>query len=178
MTQFPKQPTQPRQQEPGLPKVPPFMQGDMIDKKQPLATVPKKIEPRLWLAFGWLADAVLNEQKTGSLRDWGVVEANEWKRRQFVYAFDEPPSKGGKRLALLEITQTPYKVDTKKLRKSDYVAFGLAYAQAFGLKSPSGRTPEEIWEGWKNNSEEYYVIRFRVIQVYDQLAPQRKVIHG
>ena len=166
----------PKQPEPGIPKVPEFMMGDQKDRAQPLATVPKHIKIRRWLVFGFLSDAVLNEQKTMALRNWGDIEANEWKRRQLCYAYDKPPSKGGKRLALLEITQTPYKIQTDKLRKSDFFASGLAYAQAQGKKAPSGRAPEEIWESLKNSSEEYYVIRFRVIQIYDLLAPKRNSI--
>lgn len=165
--------TQQKQPELGLPKLPEFMMGDQKDKAQPLATVVKKIKPQRWLNFGWLADAVLNEQKTMALRNWGDIEALEWKRRMYAYCYDKPPSKGGRRLALLEITQTPYKVQTDKLRKSDFFASGLAYAQAQGQRAPSGKTPEEVWEGWKNNPEEYYVIRFRVVQVYSQLAPKR-----
>ena len=103
--------------EPGLPKLPDFMMGDQIRENQPIATVPKKTEVRRWLIFGWLSDAVLNSQKTLALRDWGLIEALEWKRRMLAYAYDKPPSKGGTRLALLEITHTPYQMETKKLRK-------------------------------------------------------------
>lgn len=171
MTQQP-----PKQPEPGLPKLPEFMMGDQKDKSQPLATVPKNIKVRRWLYFGWLTDAVLNEQKTLALRDWGNVEALEWKRRMLCYAYDEPPSMGGKRLALLEISHTPYKKSTKKLRQSDYFASGLAYAQAQGQKAPDGKTPEQVWEYLKSSDKEYWVVRFRVLQLYAQLAPRRTSI--
>lgn len=148
----------------------PVFVADQVDRSQLPGTV-APIVPRRWLAFGWTTEAVLIGQKTLTLRDISVVEAHQWQNGELVYAYDEPPSAGGRRWALLRLLAQPYQVLTSELRKSDFNALGFGYLEAYGRRSPSGRAPGEIWAAWQQRPKRLAVFRFRVERLYDQLAP-------
>lgn len=157
-------------------RVPPFLMGDRIDKRQPPSAISPGPKVEKWLVFGWLIPAVLAGQKTLAFRNWGPIEALSWKRGQLAYAYDIDPGKGGNRLALLRITHTPYKTRLSDLRNSEFVASGLMYAQSMGLRNPLGQQPIEVWNNMKQNDLEVWVVRFRIEQIYDQRAPERSSV--
>ena len=160
------------QQAQVLRRIPSQARGDQIDKSAPpRGTAP--VEPRKWLVFGWTTPAVMNSQKTLTLRAMGPVEAVQWRMGELVYAYDRDPSEGGERLALLRLTHDPYEVSTVQLRKSDFNALGFGYLQAMGITAPNGNTPAQIWQRMQQAPERLYVVRFRVERLYDSRAPTR-----
>lgn len=163
------------QQAQVLRRIPSQARGDQIDKSAPpRGTAP--VEPRKWLVFGWTTPAVVNSQKTLTLRAMGPVEAVQWRMGELVYAYDRDPSDGGERLALLRLTHDPYEVSTMQLRKSDFNALGFGYLQAMGITAPNGNTPTQIWQRMQQTPERLYVVRFRIERLYDARAPTRGII--
>ena len=164
------------QQGKQLRRMPSQARGDQVDKSAPpRGTAP--VEPRKWLVFGWTTPAMVNSQKTLTLRAMGPVEAVQWRMGELVYAYDRDPSDGGERLALLRLTHDPYEVNTVQLRKSDFNALGFGYLQAMGITAPNGNTPTQIWQRMQQAPEQLYVVRFRVERLFDSRAPTRGIIN-
>ncbi|KKL14495.1 hypothetical protein LCGC14_2515090, partial [marine sediment metagenome] len=154
-------------------KLPP-VQGEQIDKR-----IPDEYEQplvRKWLTFGWLMVPTLEGQKTITLRDWGPIEGVQWKHGELFYAYDIPPSEGGRRLALLRVMQEPFVEFTARLRMADYHKLGFSYAMANQLTAPSGRTALQVWEDLHNNPKSLWLLRFVVERVFEQGRKERGTV--
>ena len=127
-------------------------------------------------SFGWLIDAVVQGHKTMTLRDWETIEGVQWKQGELVYAYDQPPSEGGKRIALLRLASEPFSDSTIKLKNSDFMKLGYSFALATQATPPSGRTIEQMWSDMHTKPQRLWVVRFTLERLYDQLAPERGTI--
>ncbi|KKK70512.1 hypothetical protein LCGC14_2923260, partial [marine sediment metagenome] len=153
----------------------PLMITDRIDKSQIPQTAAEPTARR-WLTFGWLIDAVVQGHKTMTLRDWEPIEGVQWKQGELVYAYDNPPSEGGKRIALLRLASEPFSDSTIKLKNSDFIKLGYSFALATQATPPSGRTIEQMWSDMHTKPQRLWIVRFTLERLYDQLAPERGTI--
>jgi len=153
----------------------PLMITDRIDKSQIPQTAAEPTARR-WLTFGWLIDAVVQGHKTMTLRDWEPIEGVQWKQGELVYAYDQPPSEGGKRIALLRLASEPFSDSTIKLKNSDFIKLGYSFALATQATPPSGRTIEQMWSDMHTKPQRLWIVRFTLERLYDQLAPERGTI--
>ena len=181
-TRVPKQP-QPRPRRAGQRvdvTVPRKRGTQMVTDRLPRsARQPAVVEPAVlrWMEFGWLSPAVVEGHKTMTLRDWGQVEGAQWRQGELFYAYDDPPSAGGRKLALLRVSTQPYEDTTAALKPAAFQGLGLEYAVAHRLAPPHGVTAVEMWESWHANPRRLWVVRFTVERIYDQLAPQAGTVH-
>lgn len=149
---------------------------DQLSKGQPPPTTSKKEEPRKWLNMGWMIEAVLNGHKTLALMPWTAAEANEHQKGDLFEIFDSPPSRGGKKMVIIRLTQTPYEVRTDELSKGNRTAMGFEYLKAFGTKSPGGMSMDEVEEGLKNKPTKLWAVHFKIEQLVDKEAPIRETV--
>lgn len=89
-------------------------------KRQELVNTPSgglkriKVKPKGVISFAWTTDALLSGNKTVTRRNWKTSYAAQFKKDDLVYAYDKRPDFGGKPVALLRLTQTPYRQSTDK----------------------------------------------------------------
>ena len=75
----------------------------------------------LWISFSWTLEPLLEGVKTVTRRTWKPKYAARFHKDDLVIAYDKMPYHGGKRVALLKLTQDPYIENTKNLLIEDWV---------------------------------------------------------
>lgn len=114
-----------------------------------------------YISFAWTTKALFHG-KTVTRRHWNDDWARRWKKGDYAAAYDRNPQWGGSQVALIQLTDTPYKENTSKIPDEDWINEGFAYLESIGEKV-NGKTPREFWDAWKNDAEDIWVIRFRVV---------------
>lgn len=61
------------------------------------------------LSFAWTTYALLSGKKTVTRRDWNDNYAKRFREGMLVDAYDKSPRFGGKKIAVIRLTKTPYK---------------------------------------------------------------------
>lgn len=97
-------------------------------------------------------------------RRWDRVYARRFRRGDQVAAFDRQARFGGRRVAVIELTDDPVEAWTDQIPDSDFEAEGFAYLQEVGARV-NGRTPGALWEEWRRQPERLWVVRFRLVKV-------------
>ena len=123
-----------------------------------------KAEPSGWISFAWTADALVNGHKTVTRREWTDNYAARFHQGDLLRAYDKRPAWGGKAVALIRLTQTPYKQRSDRLPATDWYAEGFAWLQ--GAKKTVGKeTPREVWRRWQDEPQDFWVIKFEVVEL-------------
>ncbi len=154
-------------------KEPPSDGGEINKPEKKAAGKQNEDIPRKWVSIGWLSDAAINGFKKLTLQPWTDAEASQYEKGDLLELFDKPPSGGGTKLGIVRITQTPFRVRTDELTKSDFSSLGFDYLKAFMIKSPGGQTASEIEEEFKNKPSKLWAVHFKVEQLVDPKAPMR-----
>lgn len=123
-----------------------------------------RAEPKGWISFAWTTEALLVGAKTVTRRAWKDSYAFRFSQGNIVTAYDKRPDFGGKAVALLRLSQTPYKERSDKIPLVDWINEGFEYLQTRG-KKVNGRTPKDFWEEWQAKPETLWVIRFEIVEL-------------
>jgi hypothetical protein len=115
------------------------------------------------ISFAWTTAALLAGEKTVTRRDWKPQYAARFQEGDLLAAYDRQPRFGGKRVATIRLTQTPYLESTEYAPTQDYVAEGFKYLDERGILV-DGLTPPRLWRAWKLLPRELYVVRFRLVE--------------
>lgn len=90
------------------------------------------------ISFAWTTQALIDGKKTVTRRDWNDKYAKTFKKGDWVQAYDKNPRSGGKRIGIIEITETPYKqwlhevTDADEIKEGGLWGSGKAYQEAMG----------------------------------------------
>ena len=118
------------------------------------------------ISFGWTAPAIVARAKTVTRREWDDRYAFRFRHGEIVQAFDRSPRYGGKRIALIRLTEIPYKENLANMPDGDYAAEGFEYLHKHPeLISPSGKKMFGdcgAWalNRWRKHGGEVWVIHF------------------
>ena len=132
--------------------------------------------PRKWLSLGWLSKAAINGYKNLTLQPWTAVEADQYEKGDLIELYIKPPSRGGTRLGVVRLTQTPFQIRTDELTKSDFSAMGFDYLKAMMIHSPGGMTAGEIEEEMKTKPTKLWAVHFKIEQLTDPKDPIRGTV--
>lgn len=121
-------------------------------------------EPKGWISFSWTTPALVNGEKTVTRRDWKDSHASRFSQGDIVKAYDRRPDLGGRPVALIRLTHTPYRQSTERIPPMDWWGEGFAYLQSIG-KKVGGKAPRELWDEWKDNPVDVWVIRFDMVEL-------------
>ncbi len=133
------------------------------------------------ISFSWTTPALLAGEKTVTRRDWAERHAMTFHTGDLVQAWDKVPFAGGKKVAIIRLTQAPYLADINEAPDSDYGAEGFGYMEGHGIEMPSGVVPNYLddrgrelksgpmnwdrWEFWKATRARLWVVRFKLESV-------------
>jgi len=102
-------------------------------------------------------------QKTETRRYWKDSYARQFKKGDQIQAYDRNSRAGGKRMALLRLTQDPYQESLRGMPGNAWYREGFEYLQQMGAKM-NGLTPSEFWEKWRQSDGVVWVICFELIK--------------
>lgn len=123
-----------------------------------------KAEPVGWISFAWTTSALINGHKRVTRRDWTDNYAARFHQGDLLHAYDKRPEWGGKAVALIRLTHTPYKQSTEKAPETDWYNEGFAWLHSH-RKKVDGMEPRELWQDWKDNPRDMWVIRFEILEL-------------
>lgn len=121
------------------------------------------------ISFAWTTPALLAGAKTVTRRNWQPRYARGFTAGQLVDAYDRSPRIGGKKVATIRLTKTPYLQPTSLMTEDDFRREGIAWMVQNGIKPMmvAGVTPVHDWrmwwDQWKRADELVYVIEFEVV---------------
>ncbi len=121
----------------------------------------------LIISFGWTVAALLARRKTCTRRDWNDGYAARFEEGQLLAAWDKSPRFHGHQVAVVQLTQKPYKELTRLAPESDWEAEGFAYLSFISAKI-DGYKPIELWQMWHAEDMELWVVRFSIREILPQ----------
>ncbi len=116
------------------------------------------------IAFNWTVTAFLAGAKTVTRRDWKDSYAQTFKKGELVAAFNKQRRFGGKQIGIIKLTKTPYKENTRDIPEEDWIKEGMHVLQG-EKKLIDGLIPAEFWMRWKEEPEDLWVVRFRIVEL-------------
>lgn len=119
------------------------------------------------ISFAWTTPALLAGRKTVTRRDWNDGYAQRFRKGDLVQAYDRSPRYGGRRVAVIRLTVDPYKELTNDVPATDWEAEGFAYLTEIGA-TPGGRTPDDVWDSWRDDPTDLWVVHFELVEVTAQ----------
>ncbi len=123
------------------------------------------------ISFSWTTPALLAGEKTVTRRDWKERHATAFHEGDLVQAWDKVPFAGGKKIAIIRLTQRPYLEDISGAWNSDYWAEGFNYMTREGIAFPDKGAPVSgipdfpAWLRWKATGVSLWVVRFKLESV-------------
>ena len=134
--------------------------ADQPEQQPAIAQQPKK-----FISFGWTDDELLEGKKTVTRRAWPGQYARTFRKGDLIAATDKSPTKGGEAIALIRLTENPYKENLADLTKEEVEAEGFP-----------NLTPEEFRNRFfKGKLQDVWVLRFEVVEILKpQEQPQEK----
>lgn len=120
--------------------------------------------PRSWISFAWTTKALIEGVKRVTRRTWKDNYATQFNQGDLVTAYDKQPRFGGKPVAIIRLTQTPYRQMSDKVSTMDWHDEGFAWMEKQGLKVGK-LTPRQLWDQWHDQPEFFWVIRFEVVEL-------------
>ena len=114
------------------------------------------------ISFAWTTPAVKADRKTCTRREWDDDFASRFHVGGRVQGYDKNPRNGGKKFCIIEITDL-YKERLCDIPMADWDHEGFGYLT--GIKvTLNGLMPIEIWNSWKKQKHEVWVVRFKVVK--------------
>jgi hypothetical protein len=126
------------------------------------------------ITFSATTDALLARQKTVTRRNWKPRHANKFKPDDLVAAYDRSPRNGGRRVAVIRITDPPRLESTGSMPPEEWYAEGFEYMQSRGMLvrlHAKESTPAQLWQDWKTNPRSMWVVRFELVEVLSVNLP-------
>lgn len=122
------------------------------------------------ISFAWTTPALIAGHKTCTRRDWRDDYAARFEAGALVAAYDRSPRFKGRQVATIKLTQNPYKESTADMPEDDWIAEGFAY-MTYNGKQLKGLTPRQVWETWRADPLELWVVRFELVEPEPSSAP-------
>lgn len=93
-----------------------------------------------------------------------------WKTDEQAQAYTSSPRIGGIQIGVIQLTQAPYRENTRDMPESDYEAEGFAWLSRHPTAAPRRERytfTRRGWEEWKAQSAEMWVVRFSLLSLTD-----------
>lgn len=120
------------------------------------------------ICFAWTTAALVVGAKTCTRRKWPPNWARQFHKGDLVVAYDRSPRYGGKQVAMIRLTQDPYRENTADAPDADYEAEGLAWMEREMLPIFQNKRrftfANDFWDAWKNEAEDVWVVRFELVK--------------
>lgn len=110
------------------------------------------------ISFGWTAPAIVVKVKRVTRRDWPDHYARQFRCGEAYQAYDRSPRVGGQKLFTIRLLEL-YKERACDVPEEDWELEGFAFLEQAGI-TLKGRTPREVWQGWKESVRPLWVARF------------------
>jgi hypothetical protein len=104
------------------------------------------------ISFAWTTKVLLAGKKTMTRRFWDDNYAKRFKKGGLVLAYDKSPRKGGKRVAVIQLTRDPYKQHLDEMTDEDEKKEGGLWSSAMAFVAVISQYGSEPW-----------VIEFKVV---------------
>lgn len=118
------------------------------------------------ICFAETTPALLAGAKTVTRREWRRGYAETFNADELVQAWDKSPRNGGKKVATIRLTQTPYLEVAADIPHDDYIHEGFEYMDLHGLTLFGGKRPLEVFDAWRNDENtNLWVVRFMLVGV-------------
>jgi hypothetical protein len=121
-------------------------------------------KPRSWISFAWTTRALIEGHKLVTRRTWTDNYAAQFNQGDLVTVYDKRPNWGGRPVAIIRLTQTPYRQMSDKVSQLDWKLEGFAWMEAHGMKVGKV-SPKQLWKQWHDEPENFWVIRFEVVEI-------------
>ncbi len=136
--------------------------------------------------FNWTCPALLAGAKKVTRRQWADRHAAGFKEGDYVQAWDKSPRvKGAKRVAVIQLTETPWKEAAILMDQADYIEEGLFFLSKNPHLVPEemkrmlaldgfGNLPAGMWmwfQHWRETGGDQWVIRFKVMSYVEPDIP-------
>jgi hypothetical protein len=115
------------------------------------------------ISFGWTSAPLLAGEKTVTRRNWKPRYAESFKAGEQCWALDKVYFAGGKRIAVIELTEAPYLENTVRIPNKDWYFEGFDFMTKAEL-TVDGKRPFDFWRDWYVNPTDLYVVRFKVVR--------------
>jgi len=121
------------------------------------------------ISFSWTTAPLVAGAKTVTRREWKDEYAAQFRTGQRLAAYDRSPRFGGQAVAVIELTEAPYRESSADAPQSDYAAEGLAWLEergrllgglGSGRHAPHARA---FWRLWHAFPRDLWVVRFTVV---------------
>ncbi len=138
------------------------------------------------ISFAWTTPALLAGAKVVTRRQWADRYAAGFKVDDYVQAWDKSPRvKGAKRVAVIQLIETPWKEAAILMDQEDYLQEGLFFLSKSPHLVPEemkrmldmdgyGKLPGAMWhwfQNWRETAGELWVVRFKVIEYVGAPVP-------
>lgn len=137
------------------------------------------------ISFAWTTPALLAHPdplaKTCTRRDWATKTVQSMHEGDSCWAYDRNPRIGGKPVAIIRLTESPYVESTADAPDTDYEAEGFMWfdkpahhqwrALVMGKIAKEMRLPTDfnnmygLWHEWRRSDAMLTVVRFEVREV-------------
>ena len=111
------------------------------------------------MSWAKLDDGIFDHEKIANLSD-GAQLAHV---RGIVYCARN--SGNPHRVAIIRLTQDPFRELSSEIPEEDWYAEGFEYAMAHDLRFRKKTTAQEVWDFWKAEPHYQWVVRFEIVEV-------------
>lgn len=126
--------------------------------------------PRI-ISFAETTPALLAGEKTVTRREWQPQYAARWKAGDEALAYSKNPRAGGKPVARIRLTAAPRLESTATIPPEDWEREGFRYLEGRNLTLFGGMEPADVWNDWLGRPRDLWVVRFEVIEVFEEVKP-------
>jgi hypothetical protein len=115
------------------------------------------------MSFAYTLAPFLSGAKSRTRREWMENYAKSFKKGDLVSALNKNWMYGGKKIAVIQLTATPFLQNTSKMTEEDYRLEGFLYLEENGLLFRC-KEPRKTFEEWKAEKKDVWVVDFRIIE--------------
>lgn len=147
------------------------------------------------ISFAWTSLALVTGNKTVTRRDYDDQYRSRFTRGRVLTAWDRLPKHGGKKIALIELTESAKLLPLAEMPDSDYESEGFAFYDSFiteaniaiiegrelaesvvkvanmvgrSFQLPPGMDMRWNFDMWKRHGDDMTVIRFKLLSLFPE----------
>lgn len=133
------------------------------------------------IAFGWMSPALVTGNKSMIRQcSWSNEYAKCISDNEIFIALDKVRVNGGTDIALIRLTNAPYKQHRRETPESDYAPEGFEYFGNHPEMLPEHLKDVDLWEHWadfKKQNSYVYVLRFEIIHlIYSEFLERAAIM--
>lgn len=115
------------------------------------------------ISFEWTTPLLVTGEKTVTRRDWKYNHARKFRKGDYVAAYNRSPRAGGKQIATIKLTRSPYRQWLHDMTDEDEVKEGGVWGSAQKFREFMGKD-RQMW-----------VVEFEVVSIVDEDIHYEKV---